>query len=228
MNKKSFCNRSITPKIVRQWASKIKMKTIKQRLNDNSNICFIYGFADIQDEAEIQDWQKEIEEKKETHRKAIIIVVRQTSKGYHKLSESADLCLMLKEEKYISETKRKQFIQILDNYLVKPFTGNGIWDIKSMSKDDTYFNFTTKTISLVEFENSTFDIVRQTIGKMIQTINQPKDVLFLIVFSDESYKSAEQICEIVNELDKKGNSYLSFGASNKNYLEISLFGTNFK
>ena len=59
---------------------------------------------------------------------------------------------------------------------------------------------------------------------MIQTIHKPKDVLFLIVFSDESYKSAGQICEIVNELDKKGNSYQALGASIEKYLEISLLG----
>lgn len=155
------------------------------------------------------------------------MILRQNSKGYNEISESSDLCLILTEEKYKSITMRKQFIQTLDNYLVKPFTGNGILEIKSMSKTDDSFEFITETISLVEFENSTFDIVRKTIDKMIQIINKPKNVLFLITFSDESYKSAGQICEIVNELDKKGNSYLALGASIENYLEISLLGTDF-
>lgn len=103
------------------------------RLLNNSSICFIYGFADIQDETEILGWQKEIEEQKAKYKKAIVLVLRQKSKGYNEISESADLCLILTEEKYKSEAKRKQFIQTLDNYLVKPFTGDGIWDIKSMS-----------------------------------------------------------------------------------------------
>jgi hypothetical protein len=198
---------------------------MKPKLYNNSRICFIYGFVDIQNDSEIPEWQKEIEEFKSIiNNKSIIVVLREKSRGYHEISESAELCLRLTEEKYKSETKRKQFIQVLDKYLVKPFTGNGIWDIKSMSKTDNSFDFITETISLVEFENSTFDIVRKTIEKMIQKIHKPKDVLFLIVFSDESYKSAGQISKIVNELDKIGNSYLALGASNENYLEISLLG----
>lgn len=202
---------------------------MKPRLNNKSSICFIYGFADIHNDAEIIDWKNEIEELKINRTKAIIIIFRQSSKGYQEISKSADLCLILTEEKFKYESNQKQFVQLLNDYLVKPFSSDGIWEIKPMSKYNNSFDFVSETIGLDEFKNSSIDIVRRTIEKMILKIHKPKDLLFLIVFSDESYeKFAGQICEIVNEIDKKKNSYLAFGASKNNFLEISLLGTEFE
>jgi hypothetical protein len=136
--------------------------------------------------------------------------------------------MILTEEKYNSKTKRNQFIKVINNYLVKPFTGNGIWDIKSMSNANNSFDCVSETISLVEFENFSFNIVQKTIEKMIQIIRQPKDMLFLIVFSSVAHKSAGQICEIINDIDTKGNSYHAFGVAKKSFLEITILGTDFE
>lgn len=206
----------------------MKTRNLKPRLYNNSLISFIYGFVDIQNDSEIAEWQRKIVElKNKINKKAVVVVMRENSKGFNEISESAHLCLKLSEEKYKSASLRKRFIQTLNEYLVKPYSSNGIGEIKLMSKADNSFDFITKTISLVQFNNSTFDIVRKTIEKMIQTIHKPKDVLFLIIFGDESNKSARKIIDIANEIDKKGNSYLALGASNDNYLEITILGTDF-
>lgn len=197
-----------------------------------SSICFIYGFVDIQNDSEITEWQRQIEEQKnitEFNKKAVIVVMRENSKGFNEISESAHLCLKLSEEKYKSDSYRQQFIQVINDYLTKSVGGNGIWEMKSMSRGDNTFEFISDAISLVEFENSTFDIVRKTIEKMIQTINRPQDVLFLINFSTvPQEESAGEIFDITNEIDKKGNTYWGIYASKENYLEITILGTDFE
>lgn len=204
---------------------------MKPKFYNISSICFIYGFVDIQNDSDIAEWQRQIEEQKnitEFYKKAVILVMSENSKGFNEISESAHLCLKLSEEKYKSDSYRQRFIQVIDDYLIKPFTSNGIWEIKSMSKADNTFDFTTETISLIEFEVWNFDVVRKKIENMIQTIHKPKDILFMAVFNNESYKLAGKLCKIMNEFDKKGNSYLAFGAPEKNYLEITILGTDFE
>jgi hypothetical protein len=203
------------------------MKTKKPKLRRNPHLRFTYGFADIQNIEELLNWKKliiEFDRPYEIINDGIIIVMNQNSMGFNEISELRCLCLKLTEEKYNSTTLRNQFIKVLDSSIWDVFTGNPIEIIASMSCANNYFDYVYEEISLIDYKNSSVDIVSETMDRMIQTIHQPKNTLLSVFLSDEAYKSAPVIGEIVRE---KGFSNYGFHTKKKNYLEIYLLGTDF-
>ena len=168
------------------------MKTKKPKLHRNTRIRFIYGFVDIQSTEELLEWKKQINNFDRTYEVAnnglkftfedpIIIVFNQNSIGFNELLELRCLCLKLTEEKYNSTKLRNQFINVLDSSIWEVFTGNPIGIIASMSCANNYFDYVNEEISLIDYKNSSVNIVSETMDRMIQTIHQPKNILFSLV-----------------------------------------------
>lgn len=209
------------------------MKTKKPKLYKNPHIRFIYGFVDIQSTEELLEWKKLINNFDRTHEVTnngmkftfedpIIIVFNQSSMGFNEISELCCLCLKLTEEKYNSTKLRNQFIKVLDGSIWEVFTGNPIGVIKSMSCANNYFDYVYEEISLIDYKNSSVDIVSETMDRMIQTIHQPKSIYFSIIASKEANNL--EVAEIVRE---KGFNNIGYNPKKKNYLEIYLLGTDF-
>jgi len=209
------------------------MKNSKPKLHRNPRIRFIYGFVDIQSTEELLEWKKLINEFdrtyevanngiKNTYENPIIIVLNQNSMGFNEISELRCLCLKLTEEKYNSTTLRSQFVKVLDSSIWDVNTGDPIEIIASMSCANNYFDYVYEEISLIDYKNSSVDIVSETMDRMIQTIHQPKNTLFSVIVSEEANNL--EVGEIVSE---KGFNNIGFNPKKKNYLEIYLLGTDF-
>lgn len=208
------------------------MKTKKPKLHRNPRIRFIYGFVDIQSTEELLEWKILINNFdrtyevangiKKTYEDPIIIVLNQNSMGFDEISELRCLCLKLTEEKYNSTKLRNQFIKVLDSSIWRVFTGDPIETIASMSCADNYFDYVYEEISLIDYKNSSVVIVSETMDRMLQTIHQPKDILFSLVLSTEAFNL--EVGEIIME---KGLNNFGFNPKKKNYLEICLLGTGF-
>jgi hypothetical protein len=209
------------------------MKTKKPKLYKNPHIRFIYGFVDIQSTEELLEWKKLINNFDRTHEvtnngikntyeNPIIIVLNQNSMGFNEISELRCLCLKLTEEKYNSTKLKNQFIKVLDSSIWDVFTGDPIETIASMSCANNYFDYVYEEISLIDYKNSSVDIVSETMDRMIQTIHQPKNIYSSIIVSKEA--NNPEVGEIVRN---KGFYDIGFNPKKKNYLEIYLLGTDF-